>query len=134
MHLKIRIFALAKELGIDSKELIEYCNQAGVKAKNSALASISPEQRDVLINYIEQKGKSAPAQTQGPIAPVREEPVETGGKVRKIEVSRAQGGAARGLPAAQRPRSISNPKPRPKPNPKSPRKLRRLKSRRKRLP
>ena len=53
----IRIFALAKELGIESKELIEYCNQAGVQAKNSALASISPEQRDVVLSYIEQKGK-----------------------------------------------------------------------------
>ncbi len=92
MHLAIRIFALAKELGIESKELIEYCNQAGVKAKNSALASISPEQRDVVVGYIEQRGKSAPAQTQGPMVPVREEPAETGGKVRKIEVSRTQGG------------------------------------------
>ena len=92
MHLAIRIFALAKELGIESKELIEYCNQAGVKAKNSALASISPEQRDVVVGYIEQRSKSAPEQSRNPMAPVREEPAETGGKVRKIEVARAQGG------------------------------------------
>lgn len=88
----IRIFALAKELGIESKELIEYCNQAGVKAKNSALASISPEQRDVVINYIQQKGQTAPAETHGPLAPMREESRESGGKVRKIEVSGRQAG------------------------------------------
>ena len=28
--MKIRIFALAKELGLDSKDLIEFCNQAGM--------------------------------------------------------------------------------------------------------
>ncbi len=83
----IRIFALAKELGIESKELIEYCNQAGVKAKNSALASISPEQRDVVLNYIEHKGKPQSAETQGSLAPMREESLDAGGKVRKIEVS-----------------------------------------------
>ena len=95
MHLAIRIFALAKELGIESKELIEYCNQAGVKAKNSALASISPEQRDVVLKYIEQKGKPKSAETQGTLAPVREEPADTGGKIRKIEVARQGGRATR---------------------------------------
>lgn len=91
--MKIRIFALAKELGIDSKELIEYCNQAGVKAKNSALASISPEQRDVVVNYIEQQGESPPAEAESPMTPMREEAVGKGGKVRKIEVGgRPQGG------------------------------------------
>ncbi|MCA9071605.1 MAG: translation initiation factor IF-2 N-terminal domain-containing protein, partial [Planctomycetaceae bacterium] len=86
---------MAKELGIDSKELIEYCNQAGVKAKNSALASISPEQRDKVVHFIESRGSSgsAPAETQKPAAPVREVSKDAGGKVRKIEVtSRAQQG------------------------------------------
>lgn len=99
--MKIRIFALAKELGIDSKELIEYCNQAGVKAKNSALASISPEQRDKVVHFIESRGssgRSTPAETQQPMAPVREESKDAGGKVRKIEVSRAQQG---GRPARE---------------------------------
>ncbi len=92
--MKIRIFALAKELGIDSKELIEYCNQAGVKAKNSALASISPEQRDTVINFIQQKGTAAPEEPQkSQLTPVRENSLESGGKVRKLNVStRTQGG------------------------------------------
>ena len=88
----IRIFALAKELGIESKELIEYCNEAGVKAKNSALASISPEQRDVVINHIKSRGQKAPAESQSPMTPVREGALDAGGKVRKIEVSKREGG------------------------------------------
>jgi translation initiation factor IF-2 len=84
--LAIRIFALAKELGIESKELIEYCNQAGVQAKNSALASISQEQRDVVLSYIEQKGKPKSAEPQGPLAPMRDPSLDPSGKVRKIEV------------------------------------------------
>ncbi len=40
----IRIYALAKELDIDSKELVEICNRAGVTGKGSALASLSDEE------------------------------------------------------------------------------------------
>ena len=49
--MKIRIFALAKELDIDSKQLIEYCAKAGISAKN-VLASITPEERDQLVAYL----------------------------------------------------------------------------------
>src|ERR1700691_4528653 len=61
MDLKIRIFALAKELGIDSKILIEHCNAAGIKLKNSPLASISPEERDVVLGHLKLAGRSAPS-------------------------------------------------------------------------
>ena len=36
----IRIYALAKDLKIDSKELVEFCNKAGIPGKGSALASL----------------------------------------------------------------------------------------------
>ncbi|WP_166828928.1 translation initiation factor IF-2 [Thalassoroseus pseudoceratinae] len=97
--MKIRIFALAKELGIDSKELIDYCNQAGVPAKNSALASISPEQRDIVVNFIREgaSGDAKPeeASVDAPLEPVRAEVVDRGSKVRKIESSRSQSGRSR---------------------------------------
>ncbi len=71
--MKIRIFALAKELNYDSKELIKHCNNAGITVKSSALASISPEERDRLMAYLDslnQKSSSAPAQGAGiPDAP-----------------------------------------------------------------
>ena len=59
MDLKIRLFALAKELGIDSKVLIEHCNSAGIKVKNSPLASISPEERDLVLGHLKGAEPSA---------------------------------------------------------------------------
>jgi translation initiation factor IF-2 len=40
----IRIYALAKELKIDSKELVDICSKAGVTGKGSALASLTDEE------------------------------------------------------------------------------------------
>jgi translation initiation factor IF-2 len=40
----IRIYALAKELKIDSKELVEICNRAGITGKGSALASLDDDE------------------------------------------------------------------------------------------
>ncbi len=59
--LKVRIFALAKELGMDSKVLIQHANDAGVPVKASALASISPAERDIVLEYLKTKAsKPAP--------------------------------------------------------------------------
>jgi len=83
--LKIRIFALAKELGLDSKVLIDYADRAGVKVKNSALASISPEEREVIVQQVEQDRTSqAPAVTAKVSEPVRDAAGSAGGKVRTI--------------------------------------------------
>ena len=49
---KIRIFSLAKELGMDSKVLIEHCRSAGLKVKGSALASISPEEKELVLRQL----------------------------------------------------------------------------------
>ncbi len=57
--MKIRIFALAKELDIDSKLLIDHCAKAGITIKNSALASISPEQRDLVLEIIRSANQPA---------------------------------------------------------------------------
>ncbi len=92
--LKIRIFALAKELDYDSKELINHCNDAGIPVKSSPLASISPDERDRLFAYLETlKSKTAtPAKTSEPAAPVPSIPAEllTGGKVRAIQAKVAK--------------------------------------------
>ena len=82
-QLKVRIFALAKELGMDSKVLIQHCNDAGIPVKASALASISPAERDVVLDYINSKS-SKPTKTETPALP-RELPVEVVGKVRAIK-------------------------------------------------
>ena len=93
-RLKIRIFALAKELDIDSKLLIDYCAKAGITIKNSALASISPEERDRVMDII-RSHSSSPAQTitaPAAVNPVvsREPVVELAVKSRPIRVMGAK--------------------------------------------
>jgi translation initiation factor IF-2 len=53
---KIRIFSLAKELGMDSKVLIEHCRSAGLTVKGSALASISPEEKELVLRHMNGAG------------------------------------------------------------------------------
>ena len=84
-RLKIRIFALAKELDIDSKLLIDHCAKAGITIKNSALASISPDERDRVMDVIRSISKPQPAvQAQGFAPVVREQSPDVAGKTRTI--------------------------------------------------
>ena len=49
----IRIYALAKDLKIDSKELVEFCNKAGIPGKGSALASLEDDEIAKLKTWME---------------------------------------------------------------------------------
>ena len=40
----IRIYSLAKELGIENKELVDVCAKVGIHGKGSALASLTDEE------------------------------------------------------------------------------------------
>jgi len=40
----IRIYALAKEFNLDSKELVDVCKKAGIHGKGSALASLDDDE------------------------------------------------------------------------------------------
>ena len=53
-----RIYALAKELGLDSKDLVEVCTKAGVTGKGSALASLSSDEVEKIKSYLK-GGRSA---------------------------------------------------------------------------
>lgn len=85
--MKIRIFALAKELGLDSKDLIQHCNDAGLNVKNSALASISPQERDMVLDYM--KGETAKEAPSAPApdfsAPVRDDVSASSRQLRDIK-------------------------------------------------
>ena len=48
-----RIYALAKELKMDSKELVDHCTKAGIPAKGSALASLEDDEVVKLKAYLE---------------------------------------------------------------------------------
>ena len=56
----IRIYALAKDLKIDSKELVDICRKAGVTGKGSALASLSDEETEKVKAFILAKDKPTP--------------------------------------------------------------------------
>ena len=95
--MKIRIFALARELGLDSKVLIGLCDEAGIQLRN-ALATLTPEERDQVVAYVknrDQKGVEPEARPET-LAPSRD---SNAGRVRDIRV----------MPA--RPKQTAEPEP-----------------------
>jgi translation initiation factor IF-2 len=78
--LAVRIYALAKDLKVDSKELVDICTKAGVPGKGSALASLTEEEVEKVQQFLKGGGtaKSKPVKA-APVAPQRpSEPVRTG--------------------------------------------------------
>ena len=59
----IRIYALAKELKIDSKELVDVCSKAGLTGKGSALASLTDDEVTKLKAYLAGGGKKSKPST-----------------------------------------------------------------------
>ena len=64
----VRIYSLAKELKIDSKELVELCTKAGLSGKSSPLASLADDEVVRLKEFLSHRG-SRPA-GGGPSAPM----------------------------------------------------------------
>ena len=69
----VRIYTLAKELKIDSKELVDLCTRAGIQDKGSALASMTDEEVAKLKEFIAGRSKPAdkPPGPKPPASPVR---------------------------------------------------------------
>jgi translation initiation factor IF-2 len=67
----VRIYTLAKELKLDSKELVEICTRAGIQDKGSALASLTDEEVARLREFIagRQRVAERPAPVAGPTRP-----------------------------------------------------------------
>ena len=63
----IRIYALAKQLKLDSKVLVDICTKAGVTGKGSALASLTDEEMARVTAFID-GGKAGAAAAAGPAA------------------------------------------------------------------
>ncbi len=90
----VRIYALAKELKVDSIELVDVCAKIGIKGKGSALASLSEDDIAKLRDHF--ASPSSPAaggKSKGPAAPAAPErpskPAPTG-KMQVISTSRTQ--------------------------------------------
>ena len=60
MQDKIRIYALARELNVETKDLIDMCRQAGIDVKNQ-LSSLDPDERDTVVKIIKGGGGTATA-------------------------------------------------------------------------
>lgn len=56
----IRIYALAKDLNIDSKDLVDICSKAGITGKGSALASLTDDEVVKVKAYLSDKAGPAP--------------------------------------------------------------------------
>ena len=67
----MRIFALARELDMESKDLLALCQQHGLDVRNQ-LSTIEPEQRDQILDLVK-KGPGQPA-TQAPPPPAAHAP------------------------------------------------------------
>ena len=67
-----RIYSLAKDLGLDNKELVEIVTNAGITGKGSALASLEDDEVEKVKQFM--ADASAPASTESPLAMSRPEP------------------------------------------------------------
>ena len=71
----IRIYALAKELQVDSKKLAELCARAGITGKGSALASLEDAEVEKVKAFIAgSAAKKAPPAPAAPVQPPRQAP------------------------------------------------------------
>ncbi len=70
---KVRVYALARELNIESKDLVDLCRQHGIDVKNQ-LSSLDPDQRDAIELLVRKGGggtavATAPAKVATPVIP-----------------------------------------------------------------
>ncbi|HEX3869868.1 MAG TPA: translation initiation factor IF-2 N-terminal domain-containing protein, partial [Pirellulales bacterium] len=63
----VRIYSLAKELKLDSKDLVDLCTRAGVPGKGSALASLTDEEAAKVKAFVA-SGSKGPARAAAPAA------------------------------------------------------------------
>ena len=89
----VRIYALAKELKVDSIELVDICTKVGIKGKGSALASLSDEEvvklRDHFQNPDPQQGPASSSKVPPP-PPERPRDIGLTGKMPVISTARSK--------------------------------------------
>ncbi|NBP87468.1 MAG: translation initiation factor IF-2 [Planctomycetia bacterium] len=106
----VRIYSLAKELKLDSKELVDLCARAGIQDKGSALASLSDEEVSRVKEFI--AGKSKTAERPAATRPAAKAAAKSPGVMRREDYVAPTGAAGR-----SRPQELKTGKPAPKPAP-----------------
>ncbi len=89
----IRIYALAKELQIDNKKLVDVCTRAGITGKGSALASLTDEEI-VRLKAFMAGGKSGKGGKAGGAAPAKLAEAEAGRSIRREDYIAPMGAVA----------------------------------------
>jgi translation initiation factor IF-2 len=74
----VRIYAFAKELGFDNKQLLDICDSAGIEDKGSALASLTDEEVVAIKDYLASPPPAVEEVPQPPEEFEAEEEFETG--------------------------------------------------------
>jgi len=105
--LAVRIYSLAKDLKVDSKELVDICTQIGISGKGSALASLSDDEVVKIQDYFKggtgAKAAARPGGGTAVAAPERpRERAQAGGKMPVISTPRPTGPLAVARRGAQR--------------------------------
>jgi translation initiation factor IF-2 len=101
--LAVRIYALAKEFDLDSKDLVDICTKAGVPGKGSALASLTEEEADKVRQYIRGGGPKAKAAKPAPPPPQRPAEPPRAGKMPVIVTAKPTREPARPVAAEEEP-------------------------------
>ena len=73
---KVRIFALARELDMESKDLLAVCRQHGIDVKNQ-LSTIEPELSDRIKQLVQGGGVATAAPPKAALPPVAAHSVVT---------------------------------------------------------
>ena len=79
----VRIYAFAKELGLDNKQLLDICEKANIKGKGSALASLDEDEIASIKAFMDGGGGVATAEVEENV-PVRPAPFRPAPSKKKI--------------------------------------------------
>ncbi len=115
---KIRVFALAKELRIETKELLEFCKDLGYSSVSNQLSGLDVEQVDALKARLK-GGSIKPAAGAAPVVPAKPASLPPAKVSDKIQASPKAKPKAADTPApvAEVVAPIAEPEPEPAPTP-----------------
>lgn len=118
----VRIYALAKEFNLDSKDLVDIVKKAGITGKGSALASLDDEEAQRVRDHLA-GSSAAPATKPAKVfkavaepriaapAAVRDTPIPTGRKPIAINVGRSPAAKSKTPSRPEAPPSSASPTP-----------------------
>src|SRR5262245_44036202 len=87
---KKRVYALARELDVDLKDILQYCKDLGYDVKNQ-LSSLDPDQCDTLVERVKRGNKPSGAVAAAPAAPrpvITNQSLDSLNKVRTLPTAR----------------------------------------------